>query len=251
MIAFGILLSPGYFRLTRTAVQSVRNELYVDAARVSGLSDARHHRPAHLLRGPRADHHPDRHGLRHRDRHPVRPGVPRPGRPHGPHLGRHGQRRLQEHLPHAGHPALARAGHRADHRPRCPARQRRPRRPGGPAKRSSAKQRQAGRPGRPGTTCASAPRRRSAAVERHRHHLSRSPTSASATRRPTAPSRRSWTTSPSTSTGARSWASWASPARASPRPRSPSWACCRTTPWSPAGPSRSTAPTPWPPGTTT
>jgi ABC-type dipeptide/oligopeptide/nickel transport system ATPase component/ABC-type dipeptide/oligopeptide/nickel transport system permease subunit len=41
MIAFGILLSPAYFRLTRTAVQSVRNELYVDAARVVGLSDAR------------------------------------------------------------------------------------------------------------------------------------------------------------------------------------------------------------------
>lgn len=41
MIVFGILLSPGYYRLTRTAVQSVRNELYVDAARVSGLSDAR------------------------------------------------------------------------------------------------------------------------------------------------------------------------------------------------------------------
>ncbi|MCT9627177.1 dipeptide/oligopeptide/nickel ABC transporter permease/ATP-binding protein [Pseudarthrobacter equi] len=40
MIAFGILLSPGYFRLTRTAVQSVRKELYVDAARVAGLSDA-------------------------------------------------------------------------------------------------------------------------------------------------------------------------------------------------------------------
>jgi ABC-type dipeptide/oligopeptide/nickel transport system ATPase component/ABC-type dipeptide/oligopeptide/nickel transport system permease subunit len=39
MIAFGVLLSPGYFRLTRTAVQSVRNELYVDAARVAGLSD--------------------------------------------------------------------------------------------------------------------------------------------------------------------------------------------------------------------
>lgn len=41
MIAFGILISPSYFRLTRAAVQSVRNELYVDAARVSGLSDAR------------------------------------------------------------------------------------------------------------------------------------------------------------------------------------------------------------------
>jgi len=40
MVAFGILISPGYFRLTRTSVQSVRNELYVDAARVAGLSDA-------------------------------------------------------------------------------------------------------------------------------------------------------------------------------------------------------------------
>lgn len=40
MIAFGILMAPGYFRLTRTAVQSVRNELYVDAARVAGLSDS-------------------------------------------------------------------------------------------------------------------------------------------------------------------------------------------------------------------
>lgn len=41
MIVFGFILSPGYFRLTRTSVQSVRNELYVDAARVSGLSDAK------------------------------------------------------------------------------------------------------------------------------------------------------------------------------------------------------------------
>ena len=41
MIAFGILISPSYFRLTRSATQSVRNELYVDAAKVSGLSDAR------------------------------------------------------------------------------------------------------------------------------------------------------------------------------------------------------------------
>jgi peptide/nickel transport system permease protein len=41
MAMFGLLLSPGFFRLTRTAVQNVRNELYIDAARVSGLSDAR------------------------------------------------------------------------------------------------------------------------------------------------------------------------------------------------------------------
>ncbi|MFM5905218.1 MAG: dipeptide/oligopeptide/nickel ABC transporter permease/ATP-binding protein [Micrococcales bacterium] len=41
MIVFGLLIAPGFFRLTRTAVMSVRNELYVDAARVSGLSDGR------------------------------------------------------------------------------------------------------------------------------------------------------------------------------------------------------------------
>ena len=41
MLIFGLIIAPGFFRLTRTAVMSVRNELYVDAARVSGLSDGR------------------------------------------------------------------------------------------------------------------------------------------------------------------------------------------------------------------
>ncbi|MEU9919346.1 dipeptide/oligopeptide/nickel ABC transporter permease/ATP-binding protein [Streptomyces sp. NPDC051001] len=41
MIAFGVLLAPGAFQLTRSAVRGVRGELYVDAARVSGLSEAR------------------------------------------------------------------------------------------------------------------------------------------------------------------------------------------------------------------
>ncbi|ALV41462.1 ABC transporter [Pseudarthrobacter sulfonivorans] len=41
MAVFGVLLTPAFFRVVRGAVQSVRNELYVDAARVSGLSDAR------------------------------------------------------------------------------------------------------------------------------------------------------------------------------------------------------------------
>jgi len=41
MLVFGVLLAPSFYRLTRTAVKSVRNELYVDAARVSGLSDVR------------------------------------------------------------------------------------------------------------------------------------------------------------------------------------------------------------------
>ena len=41
MAVFGVLLTPAFFRVVRGAVQAVRNELYVDAARVSGLSDPR------------------------------------------------------------------------------------------------------------------------------------------------------------------------------------------------------------------
>jgi len=41
MFIFGILLSPAFYRVVYSAVSAVRNELYVDAARVSGLSDAR------------------------------------------------------------------------------------------------------------------------------------------------------------------------------------------------------------------
>lgn len=40
MFAFGLLLSPTYFRIVRGIVVGVRNELYVDAAKVVGLSDA-------------------------------------------------------------------------------------------------------------------------------------------------------------------------------------------------------------------
>ena len=38
---FGVLLSPAFFRLVYASVTAVRNELYVDAARVAGLSDLR------------------------------------------------------------------------------------------------------------------------------------------------------------------------------------------------------------------
>lgn len=41
MVVFGIIIAPSFFRITRTAVMGVRNDLYVDAARVSGLSDMR------------------------------------------------------------------------------------------------------------------------------------------------------------------------------------------------------------------
>lgn len=41
MVVFGVMLSPGFFRLVRNLVIGVKNELYVDAARVSGLGDGR------------------------------------------------------------------------------------------------------------------------------------------------------------------------------------------------------------------
>lgn len=41
MITIGIFMAPGYFRLTRSTVLAVRGEMYVDAARVSGLTDLR------------------------------------------------------------------------------------------------------------------------------------------------------------------------------------------------------------------
>ncbi|ELP64691.1 dipeptide/oligopeptide/nickel ABC transporter permease/ATP-binding protein [Streptomyces turgidiscabies] len=41
MAVFGLLVAPGYYRLVRGVVVGVRSELYVDAARVVGLSDLR------------------------------------------------------------------------------------------------------------------------------------------------------------------------------------------------------------------
>ncbi|WP_197029015.1 dipeptide/oligopeptide/nickel ABC transporter permease/ATP-binding protein [Blastococcus sp. URHD0036] len=41
MLIFGFLLAPGVYRITRNQVLGVKNELYVDAARVSGLTDRR------------------------------------------------------------------------------------------------------------------------------------------------------------------------------------------------------------------
>jgi ABC-type dipeptide/oligopeptide/nickel transport system ATPase component/ABC-type dipeptide/oligopeptide/nickel transport system permease subunit len=53
MAVFGVLIAPSYFRLVRALVVNVRNELYVDAAKVSGLSDFRIV-SRHVLRAVRA-----------------------------------------------------------------------------------------------------------------------------------------------------------------------------------------------------
>jgi peptide/nickel transport system permease protein len=41
MLIFGVLLSPGIYRIVRNLVVGVKNELFVDAARVSGLGNLR------------------------------------------------------------------------------------------------------------------------------------------------------------------------------------------------------------------
>lgn len=41
MTIFGVLVSPGFFRMTRANVRAVRNDAYVDAARVFGLGTGR------------------------------------------------------------------------------------------------------------------------------------------------------------------------------------------------------------------
>jgi peptide/nickel transport system permease protein len=54
MAIFGVFLSTGVFRLVRNLVVGVRNELYVDAARVSGLSNRRilSRHVLYIVRGP-------------------------------------------------------------------------------------------------------------------------------------------------------------------------------------------------------
>jgi peptide/nickel transport system permease protein len=41
MSVFGVIIAPAFFRLVSVTVRAVRNELYIDAAQVSGLSDRR------------------------------------------------------------------------------------------------------------------------------------------------------------------------------------------------------------------
>ena len=41
MAIFGVLISPAFYRIVSTSVRAVREELYIDAAKVSGISDAR------------------------------------------------------------------------------------------------------------------------------------------------------------------------------------------------------------------
>ena len=41
MAVFGVLVAPVFYRMVRSVTLGTRNELYVDAARVVGLSDLR------------------------------------------------------------------------------------------------------------------------------------------------------------------------------------------------------------------
>jgi ABC-type dipeptide/oligopeptide/nickel transport system permease subunit len=130
MMAFGVLISPSYFRLTRTAVQSVRNELYVDAARVSRLSDlsiiSRH--IFSVVRAPIIIQTAAIAGVAIAIQSRTR--VPGARRSHQGNLGGHALRRVQERLPESDPALLARACNGTDHRRAGPPRQRHPRRPG-------------------------------------------------------------------------------------------------------------------------
>ncbi|MFJ6376204.1 dipeptide/oligopeptide/nickel ABC transporter permease/ATP-binding protein [Pseudarthrobacter oxydans] len=53
MAVFGVLIAPSYFRLVRSLVINIRHELYIDAAKVSGLPDTRII-SRHILRAVRA-----------------------------------------------------------------------------------------------------------------------------------------------------------------------------------------------------
>ena len=90
---------PGVLPAGRTArCPAVRHELYVDAARVSGLSDARII-ARHILtvvRAPAIIQAASVAGIAIAD--PGRAGLPRPRRPEPSHLGRHAQRRVRQHL---------------------------------------------------------------------------------------------------------------------------------------------------------
>ena len=81
MAVFGVIVAPTYYRLVRSVVLGVRNELYVDAARVVGLSDLPHRRPPRAVGGPRAGDHPELVHPGRRHRHRGRRRLPRPRRP--------------------------------------------------------------------------------------------------------------------------------------------------------------------------
>ncbi|MGR6998368.1 ABC transporter permease subunit [Yinghuangia aomiensis] len=97
MTLLGVLMSAASFRLTRNCVREVRDELYVDAARVSGLSDrriiARH--IARVVRGPLIIAASMTAGIAIVVQAGLR--VPRRRFPAGRHLGSDVVRRLQQH----------------------------------------------------------------------------------------------------------------------------------------------------------
>ena len=76
MTVFGFMVAPSMYRLVRSVVVSVRSELYVDAAKVVGLSDTRIVGRHVLVGGSRARHRAERVRARHRS------GDPRRRRPH-------------------------------------------------------------------------------------------------------------------------------------------------------------------------
>ncbi len=114
MVIFGILVSPAFYRVVYGAVTGVRHELYVDAARVFGLSDARiiGRHILSVVRAPAIILAAGVAGIAIA----VQAGLDFLGLGdlEQAQLGRDAQRRLREHLHQADQAALAQPGDRAD-----------------------------------------------------------------------------------------------------------------------------------------
>jgi len=113
MISAGLFASYGLIRIVRASTQETREELYVAAARVSGLRGA-HHGTARAAEARQPDHRAVVDLLRRRARAAIRTRFPEPRRVgSGAFVGRHGRRgRL-------GDPAVAVAARAAGRRDRA------------------------------------------------------------------------------------------------------------------------------------
>ena len=120
MVIFGVILAPAFYRLVYAPVTAVRHELYVDAARVSGLSDVRII-GRHILSVVRAPIIIQT-AIIASIAIAIQAGLEflGLGDTSRPHLGSDAQRRLRQHLQGAAAHAVAVARDRADvHRARC------------------------------------------------------------------------------------------------------------------------------------
>ena len=99
MAILGVLISAAVYRVMLGVAQSVRQRLYVDAARVNGLGSLRVNLRARAAVDGHGGRGAGRAAVRHRPADPGRPGVPRLRSGRAPaQLGLHDPGRVQAHL---------------------------------------------------------------------------------------------------------------------------------------------------------